>query len=143
MANPVFGEGTVLEINDGAASAYVAVDDLTENLTPPNPEHPRVPRPRLSQTTFAEVVLSALKQLGESSFTYEMKYANFSRIALLVNVEKSFRITYPSEGTEQTRFAFTGKIYRNVANPITGGAITTATATLIVTSLITVTDNIP
>lgn len=138
MANPIFGEGTAIAINDGAASAFVDVEDATA-ITPPQETVVVVERNRLSATTLVERAFSTRRDPGQSSFQYEVGFDKFDRINDLVNSDQSFRITY----TDGTRIAFTGRIISNVPEGVQGSAITMATATIQLTSLITLTDSSP
>lgn len=133
-----YGEGTVLEVNDGASSAFVAIDDI-DSITPPKREFPRVPRNRLSVTTMQEVAVSGRRALGELSFSYELGYTGFARLEALANVSKSYRLTFP----DGTRFAFTGTMFVNDPDQVTAGAIVMGTAGVALQSLLTITDTTP
>jgi hypothetical protein len=138
VANPIFGEGTAISINDGEAAAFVDVEDASA-ITPPQETVVVVERNRLSATTLVERAFSTRRDPGQASFQYEVGFDKFDRINDLVNADQSFRITY----TDGTRIAFTGRILSNVPEGVQGSAITMATATIQLTSLITLTDSTP
>lgn len=138
---PVFGEGSVLSVNDGANSAFVALDNVT-SIDPPDETVVVADRNRLSATTLNEKAFSSRRDVGQLAFTYESGWTEFDRVEDLKNgvADKSFKIIASDNNLS---FAFTGRVISNVANNIVGGAITDATATVQLTSLLTVADNSP
>ncbi len=139
---PVFGEGTTLEVNDGVSAAFVAIVGVT-SIEPPDEEFPRLNRKLLSQTTFTKKKLG-VTDAGDSSFESEQTDTEFARVRGLKNLtgtdEKTYRITYP----DGLRLSFKGIIYSNKpGNATSGNEIVTAKAMMVVTSLITVSDNSP
>lgn len=135
---PQFGEGTVIEVNDGASSAYVAIDNVL-NATPPDEAVVTVERNRLSVTDIVETGFSSRKDPGQLVFQYETDLTKFDRLNDLKNVEKGWRVTYAG----YMRMAFTGRLINNAPDQIAGGAITSATATVRLTSLVTLSDATP
>ena len=138
MANPVFGEGTILEVNDGAASAFVAIDDVT-NVDPPDAAAIEVERNRLSVTTMKERAFSTRLDPGMLQFTYEADYTKVARIELLKNVDKSWRLTL----TDGLRMAFTGRLMTNDVQGVQGEQVNSAQCSVRLTSLITLPDPPP
>lgn len=141
MANPIFGEGASLAVNDGANSAYVDFDDVTD-ITPPAETQVVVERNRLSVTTLVERAFSSRKDPGTFTFMYETGYTKFARIETLKGAasDPAWRI---DSADDNIRLAFTGRVISNVPQQMTGGAITMATATVQLTSLVTVSDPTP
>lgn len=135
MATPIFGEGSSLEVNDGSASAYVAIDDVL-TIDPPDNTVIEIERNRLSVTTMTEKAFSGRLELGTLSFTYEIDATSYSRIELLKKVSKGWK--FKNSGTNQT-MAFTGVLTANKKNGVAGQTIDSATATVRLTSLITLT----
>lgn len=137
---PVFGEGSAVACDDGSAGAFVDFDDVVE-ITPPAETLVVVDRNRISATTLVERAFSTRKDPGQFSFTYERNYTKFARIeALKADTSVAFRIT---DSDTNLRLAFTGRVISNVPQPTSGGAITTAVATIQLTSLVTVSDASP
>ena len=139
MADPVFGEGCALAVNDGANSAFVDFDDVTD-ITPPEEAAVVVDRNRLSATTLVERAFSTRKDPGTLAFSYEVGYTKFDRIEDLKGSEKSFRLTWSDTNL---RLAFTGRVISNVPQQIQGGTVTMAAATVQLTSLLTISDASP
>lgn len=138
MANPVFGEGTVLEVNDGVASAFVSLDDVSE-VDPPEAAAIEVERNRLSVTTMKERAFSSRLDPGEMTFVYEDGYTKFARVEALKNVEKSYRVTL----TDGKRVAFSGVLKSNKAQRLAGEQIAMVNVVVRMTSLVTLSDTSP
>jgi hypothetical protein len=139
---PVFGEGTTFEVNDGVANAFAPIVGLTA-IEPPDEEYPRISRKILSSTTMIKKALG-VPDAGDCSFEYEQTDVEYARVRALKNVvgvnEKTFRVTY----TDGLRLSFKGVIFANKAGKAnSGNEIVSAKAMLVVTSLITVSDTIP
>ncbi len=135
MATPMFGEGTVLQVNDGTASAYEAIADVL-NIDPPDNTVIEIDRNRLSVTTMTEKAFSGRLELGQLSFTYEADATAYSRIEALKKVSKGYKVI--TAGTNQT-LAFTGILLSNKRQGIQGQVIDSAVATVRLVSLITLT----
>ena len=98
-----FGEGTTLDVDDGASSAFVAVEDVTQ-ITPPSEAQIEVERNRLSATTIVERAFSSRKDPGELVFTYECGLEKFQRVEDLKGADFSYRLTWPDD----LRLVFSG-----------------------------------
>lgn len=131
------GEGTSLEVNDGEASAYVAIADVID-ISPPGQMATAIDRKRLSVTSLKER-FSGIPDPGEMTFNYEWEYANWTRIAALFKVSKSYRITFPGYG----RMAFTAELREHRPASVQGETIISVAATLMLTSLVAVSDATP
>lgn len=139
---PVFGEGTTLEVNDGASAAFVAIAGVT-SIEPPDEEFPRINRRVLAHTTYVRKE-TGVPDAGECGFEYEQTDIEFARVRALKNNKgtnlKTYRITYP----DGLRLSFTGILYSNKpGNAASGNEIVLAKAMITVTSLITVSDTSP
>jgi hypothetical protein len=138
---PVHGDGTLIECNDGAADAFVALLE-TESITPPASSVATIERKRLSNTTRVEKVPSKRKDFGSASFAYEVTDVLQTRLEGLVGrtgtEEKTWRITL----ADGLRTAFTG--YLEFARPgaAQAGAIVMGSASIVLTSIITLSDTI-
>lgn len=142
-----FGDGTLLEVNDGASSAFVAVTEL-ENITPPSHDTGAVERKRLSNTTTVEMVPNSRVKLDNCTFTYEMSDEIFARLQTLLTAKWSalgppkvyytWRITYP----DGLRMSFPAYLQTNKPNQVQGQQISMGTGQLVLTGLITVSDTI-
>lgn len=139
MADPIFGEGSKLAVNDGASSAFVDFDDVTD-ITPPAETQVVVDRNRLSATTLVEKAFSPRRALSQMTFMYEQGLTKYQRVEALKNVEKSFRIT---SADDNLRLSFTGRVISNAWQGMQGGGITMCLCTVELTSLITVADASP
>jgi hypothetical protein len=135
MPAPIFGEGTVLDVDDGDAAAFAAVDGATE-ITPPNETQVEVERNRLSATTIVERAFSSRRDPGQFSFTYECDKTGFQRVEALKGVDHAWRLTY----TDDLRLAYSGRVLSNVPQNVQGGVITSAQCTVRLTSLVAVSD---
>lgn len=136
-ANPVFGEGGAVSVDDGANSAFVDFADVIQ-ATPPDAAVIEVDRNRISVTTMKERAFSSRLDPGEMSITYECDDATFERMELLKNVSHSYRYT----AADGLRFAFTGRLKTNQKQGMVGEQINTAVATVRATSLITLSDTV-
>ena len=136
-STPNFGEGTTLEVNDGASSAFVAVVGAG-NIEPPDEEFPAITRKLLSATDYLRKAVG-VPDAGNFSFEYEATDVEYARIRALKNVEKSYRVTY----VDGLRLAFTAKLLTNKPNAVAAGnEIQSVKAMGVLTSLITVSDTI-
>jgi hypothetical protein len=139
-ANAVqFGDGLILEVNDGAASAFVAVTEI-ESITPPGHTRRMVERRRLSNTTFVERKASPKQDPGDCTLTVELTDVLHVRLAALDGVEKSYRVTYLGDGL---RLAWTGVLSALKPSQVQGDAFAMSQVTISCVSLITITDNVP
>lgn len=140
MADPIFGEGSKVAVNDGASSAFVDFDDATD-ITPPAETQVVVDRNRLSATTLVEKAFSTRRALSQMTFAYEQGLTKYQRVeALKDNADHSFRIT---SSDNNLRLSFTGRVISNAWQGIQGGGITMCLCTVELTSLITVADASP
>jgi hypothetical protein len=134
-----FADGVTLEVNDGAASAYVGITDL-ETLDAPGATVKMVERKRLANTGLVEKVPSPRKDPGECAFTYELTDVLHVRMDALLGVTgKGWRVTYP----DGLRLAFTGTLSENKPQQSKGEEIQLASAKVTVQSLIALSDTIP
>lgn len=95
MALPDIGEGTTLEIGDGASNAYAAVSNLVE-ITPPAEETEMVESKRLDLTSRRKKYITGLTEQGTWSFKVEKTAAGLTRFKALRGVNKNFKITVDS-----------------------------------------------
>jgi hypothetical protein len=130
-----FGDGTILEVNDGVAAAFVEIDVLTD-LTPPGSMVKKIERKRLADVGYVEQVPGPRVDLGECTFSYEMTDALQDRLEDLKGVSKSYRCTYP----DGLRMAFTGFLSKAQPRQTQGEQISTGDGAIVVTSLITLSD---
>lgn len=143
-----FGDGTILEVSDGVAGAFVAVIEL-ESLTPPAHDTGSLERKRLSQTSIVEMVPNSRVKIENSTFQYELTDAITARLNTLVIAKfaslgppktyYAWRVTLP----DGLRFAFQGYLQSAKPGQVQGGAIVMGTGTIAPTSLITISDTIP
>lgn len=137
---PQIGLGAVIQVNDGAASAYVAIDDLV-NLNVPDDEFGVVESKRLNQSSdklIRKVV--TMKDAGEFSFQYEFSAVKKARLDALKGTEKGFKIILQSDGATATWTAsFNGIIRSNKIDQVEPDQIQMTTCTVVVTGPITIT----
>jgi hypothetical protein len=138
---PVHGDGTLIECNDGASDAFTAILE-TESITPPASSVATIERRRLSNTTRVEKVPTKRKDFGSATFNYEVTDVLQARLEGLVGrtgaEEKTWRITLP----DGFRTTFTG--YLEFARPgaAQASAIIMGSASIVLTSIITFSDTI-
>lgn len=97
-----FGEGILLEVNDGASNAYATVTELT-SVTPPGETTKRVERKRLSVTGLVEKLPSPRVDRGEVPFSFEFDATLMIRLRALRGLKNhtsggaavAWRVTYP------------------------------------------------
>ena len=144
---PQFGDGTTLEVNDGAAAAFVPILEC-ESITPPASEVAIIPRKRLSNVAYKEKLPSLTKDLGNLAFSYEVTDVLQVRLEALVGLvntpavttlTKTWRVTLP----DGLRFSFTGFLQSAKPGAAVGDGIVMGTGTVVVTSLLALTDTIP
>lgn len=139
-ANAVqFGDGIMLEVNDGAASAFVALTEI-ESITPPGTSRKMVQRNRLSVTNLVERVASPRRDPGDITVTFELTDVLAARLEALDGVSKSYRITYLTDGL---RLAVTGTLYQTKPGQVQAEQFVMAAVTIACQSLIAITDQIP
>lgn len=123
------GLGSTLEINDGAASAFVDVTNLVD-IDPPDDVMGAAESKRLDLASDTITAVPTVKNPGEFSFTYEYDDGTeFDRIDALKGVAKSFKFT-PNGGTAKT---VPGFVTSNKMNQVVADQIMTATTTVRVT----------
>jgi hypothetical protein len=141
MADPIFGEGSAMAVNDGANSAFVDFDDVTD-ITLPTEAQVTADRNRLSATTLVETAFSTRRDPGTLTFTYENGFSKYDRIEDLRDdtPDPSWRFT-AADGN--LRLTFSGRVISNAPTQVQGGVVTMATCTVRLTSLVTVADASP
>lgn len=139
-----FGDGTLLEVNDGASNAYAAVTELG-TLNPPGSEIKVVERKRLANTGIVERVPSPRVDPGEVAYTYEITDVAHARLDGLKGLRKhaggaavAWRVTYP----DGLRLAFNGFVRQNKPQQLQAEEIAMCDGAIVVTSLIAVSDTI-
>ena len=132
------GLGTKVEINDGTASAFVAVSNFV-HLKPPNEEVSKVDSKRLDLTARTLTYVQGLQVPGEFTYEYEFTSAEYARHEGLrrdgttnKSVPKSFKITIV-EDTANTVKTVPGFITKNEIGQISADEIVMATVTVCVT----------
>jgi hypothetical protein len=130
-----FGDGTLLEVNDGASNAFAEIKILSD-ITPPGASVPKIERKRISAVGYKEQVASPRKDLGEAGFTYEMTDVLQVRLVALLGVSKSYRITYP----DGLRMAFSGFLSKAQPKQVQPEQISMGDGTIVLTSAITLSD---
>lgn len=139
-ANTVqFGDGILLEVNDGASSAFVAVTEM-ESITPPGHTRRMVERRRLSVTDVVERKPSPRADPGDCTLTVEMTDVLWVRLDALEGAEKSYRVTYPGDGL---RLAWTGILSALKPNQVQAEGFAMGQVTITCVSLVAVTDFVP
>lgn len=131
---PCIGLGSIVEVNDGAADAFVAIDDIV-NLTVPDEEFGTVESKRLNQSSDKTIrKLVTMKDPGEISFQYEFGAAKFLRLNTLKGTAKSWRITLPSDGVDdEVVWTLPGVLRSNKVEPVAADEIQMVTVTIVVT----------
>ena len=138
-ANQVqFGDGMLLEVNDGVAGTFVAVTEI-EQITPPGHSRRMVERRRLSVNNLVERVASPRRDPGDLQFTFEMTDVLQARLDALDGVSRSYRVTYP----DGLRLAFTGTLYSLKPQAAQAEGFTMGQAIVACQSLIAITDTTP
>lgn len=148
---PIFGDGTVLEVNDGAAAAFQYIATMTR-VKPPKTSVPKVERKRLVNTQQKLFVAGLVPEIGDVTFGYEITATEFQRwSALLTNPPLIATVptpVVPGSADPRTRawrmtanngfrFAFSGFLQDNDPDQLEDGAkIWTGTAVIVVQSLI-------
>lgn len=127
----------ILEVNDGAADAFVAIVEL-ENLTPPGNSRKMIERRRLASTGLIERIASPRVDPGDLTATYEITDVLALRLAALDGVKKSYRVTYP-DGLRQ---AFDGTLYEAKPSGQTAEGFIMGSFKVSLQSLIALTDTI-
>lgn len=134
-----FADGVLIEVNDGVASAFVAIT-ITRSITPPSTDTKPVERRRLVNPGYVENLPAKRLILTDCSFEYEITDVLQVRLEGLRGVTKNYRITWP----DGLRVAFSGWLKNAAANAMSDpDEIATGTATVVITSLLTYTDNVP
>lgn len=137
-----FGDGMLLEVNDGASNAFAAIDTLSD-LTPPGAQVKKIERKRLSAVGYVEMVPGPRLDLGECTFSYEITDVLQARLTGLMSVSpgtsKNWRVTYP----DGLRMAFSGFLSKAQPKQTQGEQISMGDGAIVLTSLITLTDTIP
>lgn len=87
----VIGLGDKVEINDGAASAYVIVDDVVDIDVPDAMLGAAVSKRLNSGGTLTKV--STVRDPGELKFTWEFNQAQMTRLNNLKGTAKNFKVT--------------------------------------------------
>lgn len=132
LYDPMFGEGTVLSVNDGAADAFAELDNYI-SITPPNTHHAKVARRVLRKAMVLNRV-SPIIEYGDLGLVYETSKEVHARMEALRNVEKTYTIVY----MDGRKFSFKAILYMHDPGGIQdGNTIVTNAATLVVTSVIT------
>lgn len=137
MSQPLFGDGTTLEVDDG--SGYWLIPNLVE-LTPPAPGTLRLERRRIEESNRQERI-PGRADLGELIFAYENSAATFARIHALLpsspleDGSHSWRIAFPDGMT----FTFSGFLHRHKLDRVEGEKVVISSGRVQLTSSLTVT----
>jgi hypothetical protein len=136
---PTIGLGAKIEINDGAASAFVVVDDLV-NLQVPEAEFGTTDSKLLNQSSDKTIrKLVTMMDPGEFTFQYEFSAVKKARLDALKGVAKSYKITLLSDGATATYVVTAPGILRsNKMDQTEPDVIQMATATVVVTGPVVV-----
>ncbi|CAN5422191.1 hypothetical protein BH11PLA2_BH11PLA2_32860 [soil metagenome] len=133
LNNPVFGEGTLLKVSDGAANALTELDDYI-SLTPPPEQYTTVSRKVLRRNRTLSVV-SPVLDIGPLTIVYEVNVTSRARYAALMNITKTWSLLY----MDGLLMSFTGTMYMHTPGQIAdGNAIITNTAVIVIQSLIAI-----
>jgi hypothetical protein len=132
----LIGYGAKVEINDGVASAFAVVNNLTD-IDPPDETWKTVESKRLDLASQTLVKVTTLKDPGEFSFSCEMDKTGWDRLTGLKNTQKNFKITILGASTP------TDDIVRTVPGKITMVKPDQVEADKIVTFKVTVAINGP
>jgi hypothetical protein len=131
-----FADGVLIEVNDGAANAFAAIT-VTRSITPPMTDTKPVERRRLVNPGYVENIPARRVILTDCTFEYEITDALQVRLEALRAVTKNYRVTWP----DGLRVAFSGWLKNAGANAMADpDEIATGTATVVVTSLLTYSD---
>lgn len=138
-SNPIYGDDTVVQVNDGASSAFADIDDILD-ATGPGPERAHVERKRLNNAGIVERTPGNRIDYGEVSLTLEMKGPLFTRFKALQQPTATFvpgaadtrvfswKFKYP-DGHAQ---AFGGSVRSVKPNAVSAGEINSFTVVVVV-----------
>lgn len=137
---PVIGLGDKIQVDDGAASAFVDIDDVV-NLNVPDDEFGVVESKRLNQDTDKLIgKVLTMKDAGEFTFQYEFSAVKKARLDALRGTTKNFKIILISDGATTTWTAtFPGAIRANKNEQVAPDEIKLATCTVVVMGPIVIT----
>jgi hypothetical protein len=125
---PLIGWDNVdLDINDGTASAFVAVDDLNW-ITPPDFEYGIAESKRLNLTAATIVKIATLKKGQAFTFNYDFSQIKKARIDAHLGVEKQFKITI-DDAVDYTK-TVPGIVVSNLIDQVEPDQIMTCTCTV-------------
>lgn len=135
---PCIALGAIVEVDDGSADAFVAIDDIV-NLTVPDEEFGVVESKRLNQSANKTIQkLVTMKDPGEISFQYEFGAVKFLRLNTLKGTAKNWKITLPSDGADdEVVWTLPGILRSNKVEPVSPDEIQMVTATIVVTGAAT------
>lgn len=127
----MIGDGWELQINDGASSAFVKIDALTEVQVPEDGVVGMAESKRLDGGGFVTRVPTVSTPV-DFTFTYEHTKARFDRIDAHKGEEKQWKIkdTTPSTPWAKT---FPGVLTSHVQQPVSADGIVLVVGTVAVT----------
>ncbi|MES2208584.1 MAG: hypothetical protein V4515_00110 [Chloroflexota bacterium] len=125
------GCGWALAVDDGASSAFVAIDDIT-SLTPPD-DGPvgAAESKRLDISAYTVTRVPTVITPGAFSFSYEFDKTQYARLAALKRTAKNWKVT-STDGTPWTR-TVPGFLAQQVIQPVTADGIVTVDVSVEVT----------
>jgi hypothetical protein len=136
---PKIGLGAKIQVDDGAASAYVDIDDCV-NLNVPDDEFGVVESKRLNLSSDKLIrKIVTMKDAGEFTFQYEFSAVKKIRLDALKGIEHNFKIILLSDGSTATWTAtFPGIIRGNKIDQVEPDAIQMVTCTVVVSGPIVI-----
>lgn len=125
------GSGWALAVNDGASSAFVDVDDITE-LQPPEGVVIGMAESKRLDGGGVVTRVPTVGTPGNFTFTYEHTKTQFERLDALKGTEKNWKVTDITPATPWTR-TVPGVLTSHVQQPVSADGIVLVVATVEVT----------